>query len=1119
MQFSDLKEKWKNNNKFIELVEKINDNNSDEINIRGLAGSSYAFLIAAFSDIHKKNIFIIKENKEAALHLMNDLETIFDDSSKDLSDKKVLFFPSAYKNAYDFSREDNLNILHRSNVINRLTVERKSKIIVCSPESFIEPILDKEAISKASFQLSVGESVSMDFMIELFHSYDFVNVDFVTEPGQFAIRGGIIDVFAFSSDRPFRIEFSDDEIYSLRIFDPFTQESIEKSSKINILSNICKSENNSNSNTFNIIPSSCVFFTISIEECKNIIENEWTKYNEIDDYEETSKINLSHYLTAENFEKQLGKFKFIEFDEFSSSVNYNFDFKIKPHPNFAKNFDLLFAQLKEFKSNGIKTLIISENAEQIKRLDNIIEDIEARENFKIIDNIQFLKFSIHSGFIDESQKIAILTDHQIFDKYHRFKFTERHSVADAMILRDFQNIKPGDYIVHIDHGVGQYAGLEKMMVNGKEQEAIRIVYKNNDLLYVSIHSLHKLSKFSNKEGTEPQLDKIGSSSWQQKKYKAKSRVKDIANELIKLYSERKSAKGFAFEPDNYLQYELEASFMYEDTEDQAKACNDVKADMEASYPMDRLICGDVGFGKTEVAIRAAFKSAVSGKQAAILVPTTILALQHYHTFKERLKEMPVKIEYLNRFRSSKEVKIVLDKLRIGEIDIIIGTHKLLGKEVEFKDLGLLVIDEEQKFGVSAKEKIRQLKTNVDTLILTATPIPRTLQFSLLGARDLSIISTPPPNRQTVHTELINFNHRRLSEIIMYEINRGGQVFFVNNKIQNINELANIIRKICPGIRIEIGHGQMDGKELEKIVLEFIDGKFDVFISTSIVESGIDIPNANTIIINDAHNFGLSDLHQLRGRVGRSNKKAFCYLISPPLNNLTEQSRKRLKALIELSELGSGFQIAMRDLDIRGAGNLLGAEQSGFISEIGYEMYQKILDEALMEVKIESNDGSIDYSEPLNLVKDCQIETDLSILIPDNYVNNINERLMLYKDLDSLQSEKQLIAFRNSLKDRFGPIPEATEELIQAVSLRWQARKAGIEKLVLKSNKLTAFFIKTNDEAFFQSEIYGRILNWVINNHDKCLMQKSDKSQLYLTFKNINSISKSLEILKQVTSNN
>lgn len=1089
------------------------------IKVRGLHGSALAMIAYSVRKKSGKLTLIVMPDRESALHMMNDLETMTSDSENDPQKKKILYFPPSYNNPYDFVSQDNVNVLYRSNVLHRIAARKEPLIIVCTPQSLIEPVIQKDKIEGSALNLSVNEAVSMDFMIELFWSFGFTQTEYVYEPGQFALRGGIIDVFAYSYDRPYRIEFSGDQVESIRSFNPLTQESVAMHEKVMILPNMAQSVLKNSSEIFDILPSGTIFWTIPKEQIGEILESEFQRFADYEFAEETDTSELlRNFLRPEDVSERMKQYLQIEITQNElKSDDEGVDFGMKPHPVFAKNYNVLFHTLHEYRDAGLKTYIICENDAQMKRLDMIIDDMEAQNGEKVLDHIQFIRQSLHQGFIDTASGIAVLTDHQIFERYHRYRFSERYSNAEAITVRDLKNIQPGDYVVHVDYGVGQYAGLEKVEVNGKEQEAIRIVYKNNDLLSVSIHSLHKISKYTGREGTEPQLDKIGSGSWQQKKYKAKSKVKDIARELIKLYAQRKTSKGFAFQPDSYLQYELEASFMYEDTEDQAKATEDVKADMEADFPMDRLVCGDVGFGKTEVAIRAAFKAAASGKQTAVLVPTTILALQHFHTFSQRLKDLPARVEYLNRFRIAAETKKLLDDLRSGAIDIIIGTHKLLGKNVEFKDLGLLVIDEEQKFGVSAKEKIRQLRVNVDTLTLTATPIPRTLQFSLMGARDLSIINTPPPNRQPVHTEVINFNMRRISEIIMYEVNRGGQVFFINNKIQNINEVAAMVRKLCPAIIVKTGHGQMDGKELETIVLDFIEGKFDVFVSTAIIESGIDIPNANTMIINDAHHFGLSDLHQLRGRVGRSNRKAFCYLITPPMVTLNEQSRKRIKALTEYSELGSGLQIAMRDLDIRGAGNMLGAEQSGFISEIGYEMYKKILDEALNEIRTEENAEEPDYSDPSRFVKDCQLETDMSLLIPDDYVSNFNERLALYKDLDSLQSEKQLLAFENRLRDRFGPLPVRTIELIHAIRLRWLARKAGIVKVVLKHGKMTVFFLETHDERFFRSEIYGRILQYVFDNPSSCIMKKGDHGQLYIRFSNAASISEAVSILNTMMS--
>jgi transcription-repair coupling factor (superfamily II helicase) len=780
MDISVIAHRYCDDQRVHSLIEILEKSPNSRTVVSGLHGSSQAMILYALRKHFQNLIIVVLPDRESALHMMNDLESLFNDIQQDPQIKKILFFPPSYNNPYDFTAQDHLNVLYRSNVLHRIATGKAPMIIVCTPESLTEPVVQKKDIARSALNLSVGEAVSMDFMIELFWSFGFTQVEYVFEPGQFAVRGGIIDVFSYSFDRPYRIEFSGNQVESIRSFDPYTQDSVAMHKKVMILPNVGQNIEERTSCVFDLLPRDSLFWTIPQKQCVEILENEILKYHETEHAEgiDISEL-LKVFINPLQFFDKIKKFPGVEFvmnepSGFSVSV----DFKMKPHPNFAKNYHVLFQSLLEYRKNSVRTFIVCENESQMKRLDAIIEDMEAQTEEKVYENLQYIRQPLHSGFVDVLAGIAVLTDHQISERYHRFRFSERHSNAEAITVRDLRNIQPGDYVVHMDYGVGQYAGLEKVEVNGREQEAIRIVYKNNDLLSVSIHSLHKISKFTGKEGTEPQLDKIGSGAWQQKKYKAKSKVKDIARELIKLYAERKSADGFAFQPDSYLQYELEASFMYEDTEDQAKTIQDVRTDMEAEFPMDRLVCGDVGFGKTEVAIRAAFKAAVSGKQTAVLVPTTILALQHFHTFSQRLKDFPVKVEYLNRFRTTAETKKVLDELRSGAIDIIIGTHKLLGKDVEFKDLGLLVIDEEQKFGVSAKEKIRQMKVNVDTLTLTATPIPRTLQFSLMGARDLSVINTPPPNRQPVHTEVISFNAKRIAEIIMYEVNRGGQVFLL-----------------------------------------------------------------------------------------------------------------------------------------------------------------------------------------------------------------------------------------------------------------------------------------------------------------------------------------------------
>jgi len=1129
-----------NDKRFEKLYQYIEERRSD-INLSGIAGSSLAFVIAALHKKVERNIFVTIADKESALYLMNDIETILNDAHKDLSNKTVLYFPTSYKNVFEASTPDNVNILHRSTVLYRLHKQERNIIVITCPEGYIEKIQTADNISKASFEIHVDESLTIDFMTEVFYSYEFTPVDYVYEPGQFAVRGGIVDVFGYSYNKPYRIEFSTDKIASIRSFDPYTQLSENNpdtsGQKISILSNVsqkkkkacpesrlCRNELREweeGSDVFQLIEPNTIFFNnINFGEIEKALTEELEKISGNAENDDAFIRDLpDRFCSAAQILSEIQKYIIIE--QVASQSEYQIDFIYKPHPHFAKNIDMLAKTIQEYSEHSFKIVFCSDNKNQLLRLETIINDASERLNIKIAENIYFSEQVVNQGFIDPALKIVFLNEHQIFDRYHRFKFRERYNTAEALTIRDLNNIQPGDFVVHTDYGIGQYAGLEKLDINGREQEAICIVYKNNDLLYVSIHSLYRISKYAGKDGTPPTPDKLGSTSWQRKKYKAKSKVKDIARELIKFYALRRQSEGHSFIPDTYIQNELEASFIYEDTEDQAKATGDVKKDMEAEYPMDRLICGDVGFGKTEVAIRAACKAVTDGKQVAILVPTTILALQHFKNFEERFKDFPVTIDYLSRFKTYRKVKEILHRLEFGKIDILIGTHKILGKDVIFKDLGLLIIDEEQKFGVAAKEKIRHKKINVDTLTLTATPIPRTLQFSLLGARDLSVIKTPPPNRYPIHTEIISFNTTRFREIIMYEINRGGQVFYVHNKIFNIEEVAGMINKICPELNVKIGHGQMEGNELESIVLDFIDGKFDVFVCTTIIESGMDIPNANTMLINDAQNIGLSDLHQLRGRVGRSNKKAFCYLLTPPLDSLNENAKKRLKALSEFSDLGSGLQISMRDLDIRGAGNLLGAEQSGFISEIGYETFQKILDEALEEIKEEEQTNvSQNY---YNAVKDCLLETDLSISIPDSYVSDINERLFLYKDLSNLDTERKLDIFTENLKDRFGEVPRQTIELIESVKLRLIAKEMGIVKLVLKNNTMNCYFLDTKDEDFFAQPVYAEILDYIIQNPETCSMKKAcpermrrdKKDQLLLMFKDVKSISEAKNIFEKI----
>jgi transcription-repair coupling factor (superfamily II helicase) len=969
-------------------------------------------------------------------------------------------------------------------------------------------------------KLKVGEEVSLDFIGDLLAEFDFTSVDFVAEPGQFAIRGGIVDVFSFSNDHPYRIEFFGDMVESIRSFDPATQLSLQSMNRISLLPNVQDRRlKEQRVNFLDYLPSQTILWFHNIEFARDEVSKEYEKAVGIFEKLENPNFQTNPqdlFIGGDTFLKRLLDFKLVEFGTQNFLKNSEIvTFNQQPQPAFNKNFDLLINDLSKKTTEGYTNFILSDNAKQTERIFAIFEDIQSERPEASKAHFKSLTLSLSAGFVDNDISLLCYTDHQIFDRYHRFHLREGFGRKESLSIQELYDLTPGDFVTHIDHGVGKFDGLQIIDNNGKKQEAIRLVYKNSDLLYVSIHSLHRISKYIGKEGTAPTLNKLGSGTWKALKNKTKKKVKDIARDLIKLYAERKAAEGFRFMPDTYLQNELEASFIYEDTPDQLKATNDVKKDMEDGFPMDRLVCGDVGFGKTEVAIRAAFKAVTDGKQVAVLVPTTILALQHHKTFSDRLKDFPVSIDYINRFKSSKQQKETLHRLKEGKLDIIIGTHRLLSKDIVFNDLGLFVVDEEQKFGVSAKEKLRQIRANVDTLTLTATPIPRTLQFSLMGARDLSIMNTPPPNRYPVQTELRSFGEEVIRDAIIYETSRGGQVFFVHNRVQNIMEVYDMIHRFVPNVRIAVGHGQMDGPKLEKIMLDFIDGEYDVLLATTIIESGLDIPNANTIIINDAQNYGLSDLHQLRGRVGRSNKKAFCYLLSPPLSTLTPEARKRLTSIEEFAELGSGFNIAMRDLDIRGAGNILGAEQSGFISEIGYEMYQKILDEALTELK-ESEFKELYSKEKPNevVVRDCQLETDLELLIPDHYISSINERLNLYKELDNIEAEEELESFAKKLKDRFGPLPEETKDLIQSMRLRWMAKKLGFEKLTLKFGRMTGTFTGNHDSLYFQTEAFGKVLQFIKTNPKASTMQQK-KEKLTMRFDHVRKVSRGIDILNAI----
>jgi len=937
--------------------------------------------------------------------------------------------------------------------------------------------------------------------------------------GQFAIRGGILDVYSFAHDLPYRIELSGDEVDSIRSFDPGSQLSVENLPKVSLMPNVqTRLVQEERQSFLDFIPAhTCVWikdFQLTINVLQKSFEKASLSFDKILRDSGSPKIVLRPerlFETVENFNNKILAFTRLEFGQrFHFAHPGTNDFRSSAQPSFNKNFELLASNLIDQQMQGYSNFIASDQPKQLERLQGIFEEINPGLQF------QPLEFALRQGFVDHSLKIVCYTDHQIFERFHRYRAKEKFSKSKAMTFRELQTLQPGDFVTHIDYGIGKFAGLEKKEVNGKEQEAIRLVFRDNDLLYVNIHSLHKISKYSGRDGTPPVISKLGSGEWDTKKAKVKKKVKDIAKELIDLYAKRKQAPGYAYAPDNFLQAELESSFIYEDTPDQAKATEDVKKDMQAPHPMDRLVCGDVGFGKTEIAIRAAFKAATEGKQVAVLVPTTILAMQHNRTFTERLAAFPVKIEYISRFKSDKDIKTILKEVQEGKVNIIIGTHRVVSRDVIFKDLGLLVIDEEQKFGVKVKDRLKELKHNVDVLTLTATPIPRTLHFSLMGARDLSIIATAPPNRQPVTTELHTFNEEIIRDAVSREIKRGGQVFFVHNRVSDIDQVANVIFKLVPDSRIGIAHGQMQGHQLEKVMIKFIEGEYDVLVSTNIIESGLDIPNANTIMINQAHTFGLSDLHQMRGRVGRSNKKAFCYLLTPTSSVLSSDSRKRLAALEEFSELGDGFKVAMRDLDIRGAGNLLGAEQSGFISDIGFDMYHKILDDAIQELK--ETDFKDLFAEELAekiklIVQDCVIETDLEILIPETYINNSSERLQLYSSLDNIKDEAALQKFNESLKDRFGPIPESVEQLINSVRLRWMGEELGFEKISLKNEKLRAYFISGKEE-YFKSDVFGKVLTFVQSHARQCRM-KETSGKLILTIENILSVNAAIDIIDRM----
>ena len=1112
MKALELKAVFSNSEKTREICQYFENNELSHVHLKGLVGSAPSFIAnGVFSKFPVDQVFILNDKEEAA-YFYNDLERV-------VGEDKVLFFPSSYRRPYQIEETDNSNILSRAEVLNALSKRSSNKCIVTYPDALSEKVVTKRNLEKNTTRINVGEEISIEFLNEVLYEYGFEREDFVIAPGQFSIRGGIVDLFSFSNESPYRLEFFGDEIESIRTFDPVSQLSIKEYKRIAIIPNVQTTLLKESRETFlDFLTKNTLVWAKNIELTADRVNKDFERaiiaYKEIEDSPLQHLKPEDLFLNKETFIAGISQMNTIEFgSQFYLDADFSVEYNQKPQPSFNKNFDLLHDDLIAHKKNSHTNVLLADSSKQIERLTNIFEDIG-----KEFD-VNPILLPIHEGFIDLDEKLVCYTDHQIFNRYQRFNLKSSYKKKnEALTLKEIHGLKPGDFITHIDHGVGKFSGLEKIDVQGKVQETIRIVYSNNDLLYVSIHSLHKISKFVGKDGTAPKVNRLGSDKWQNLKKKTKKKIKEVAFDLIKLYAQRKSKKGFQFMPDTYLQTELEASFIYEDTPDQLTATQDVKKDMEAEFPMDRLVCGDVGFGKTEIAIRAAFKAVADNKQVAILVPTTILALQHYKTFRDRLKDFPCTVDYINRFKTPKQQKETLQRLAEGKVDILIGTHRIVGKDVKFKDIGLLIIDEEQKFGVSVKDKLKTFKVNIDTLTLTATPIPRTLQFSLMAARDMSNITTPPPNRQPIDTKLVTFSEEVLRDAVAYEVARGGQVFVVNNRIENIQEVAGMVQRLCPDVSVLIAHGQMKGDELEQKMMAFVEGEYDVMIATTIIESGLDIPNANTIIINNANHFGLSDLHQMRGRVGRSNKKAFCYLMAPAMHSLTPEARKRLTAIEQFSDLGSGFQIAMRDLDIRGAGNLLGGEQSGFISEIGFDMYQKILQEAIDELK--EKDFKELYSEELknkDFVKDCQLDTDLEIMIPDKYISNIGERLSIYRELDDVETEEKLDEIKEGLIDRFGEIPKSTQELFSAIQLRWIAKGIGLEKLVLKQNKLVGYFIANQESPYYQSAKFTKVLKYIQDNPYTCKM-KERNDKLTLVFENVKNVSAAIDLLSPMIDN-
>lgn len=1100
------------------LMSLLDNKDIRTIYLKGMhASCASLFASGIFDKVPGIYVFILNDVEEAG-YFYHDLVQVNGDG-------QILFFPSSYRRAIKYGQKDAANEILRTEVLSRLG-KQESLVVVTYPDALAEKVVSCQYLSDRTLKLDVGQHIETDKITALLVEYGFEHVDYVYEPGQFATRGSILDVYSFASELPYRIDFFGDEIDSIRTFEVETQLSTEKKTTVSIVPELI-SASESDICFLDFIPRQTVLFIkdfLWLRERIQIVRDEALSPQALTAYEgeQTELMNLEKKLVdGSEFTVKALEFKRVDFGHKPTGTpQATLEFNTSIQPIFHKNFDMVASVLTEYLQRNYKLYICSDSMKQTDRLRDIFKERGDRISFEPVDR------TLHEGFVDHTLKCCIFTDHQIFDRFHKYNLRsdKARSGKVALSLKELNQFEPGDYVVHIDHGIGKFAGLVRIPNGNTTQEVIKLIYQNDDVVFVSIHSLHKISKYKGKEGEQPRISKLGTGAWEKIKDRTKTKIKDIARDLIKLYSKRRQEKGFKYSPDSFLQHELEASFLYEDTPDQLKATQEVKADMESDRPMDRLVCGDVGFGKTEVAVRAAFKAVADNKQVAVLVPTTVLAYQHFQTFKKRLEGLPCKVDYLSRARTAKDTSRILKELENGDINILIGTHKIIGKTVKFKDLGLLIIDEEQKFGVSVKEKLRQIKVNVDTLTMTATPIPRTLQFSLMGARDLSVIQTPPPNRYPIQTEVHTFNEEIITEAINFEMSRNGQVFFVNNRIQNLAELKAMIQRNIPDCRVCIGHGQMQPEELEKIIFGFVNYDFDVLLATTIIESGIDIPNANTIIINQAQNFGLSDLHQMRGRVGRSNKKAFCYLLAPPLSSLTPEAKRRLQAIENFSDLGSGIHIAMQDLDIRGAGNMLGAEQSGFIADLGYETYQKILSEAVTELK---NEEFADlYAEEIKageekisgeeFVDECTVESDLELLFPNEYIPSSSERMLLYRELDKLELDRDVEAFKARLVDRFGKIPPEGEELIRIVPLRRLAKRLGIEKVILKAGRMTLYFVSNLESPYYQSMAFGKIIDYMSKYPRNCNLREQNGKRS-MVIKEIGDVVSAVRILQEIIS--